>query len=190
MAAGARPGPADFLLLGSLALDASSDDLASTEQLALYFLERQIETGRGAMDEGTLLRDDDGTVVGRDFTGRGLPAPEPASYAVRGRGRVIPRPAPWRNPYMVVARAAGHAVEVTMPGRTFRVDSADELAMLISYDSRRPRGADIVLALPPEYAATVALLVTGRPAAASGIPRHRSTSPRTRPPGRVTSCWT
>ncbi|WP_371934435.1 lonely Cys domain-containing protein [Streptomyces glycanivorans] len=161
MAAGARPGPADFLLLGSLALDASSDDLASAEQLAVYFIERQIETGRGAMDEGTLLRDDDGAVVGRDFTGRGLAAPEPASYAVRGRGRVIPRPAPWQNPYMVVARAAGHAVEVTMPGRTFRVDSADELAMLISYDSRRPRGADIVLALPPEYAATVALLVTG-----------------------------
>lgn len=142
------------------------------------------------MDEGTLLRDDDGAVVGRDFTGRGLAAPEPASYAVRGRGRVIPRPAPWQNPYMVVARAAGHAVEVTMPGRTFRVDSADELAMLISYDSRRPRGADIVWRCLRSTPRPSPSWSRGRPAAASGIPRPRSTSPRTPPPGRATSCWT
>ncbi|WP_241191730.1 lonely Cys domain-containing protein, partial [Streptomyces sp. ADI97-07] len=155
------PGAPDFLLLGSLALDASSDDLASTDDLALYFIERQIETGRGALDEGTLLRDDEGSAVGRDFTGPGQPTPELESYPVRGRGRVVPRPAPWQNPYLVVARAAGRAVEISMPGRTFLVDSAEELAMLISYDSGRPRGADIVLALPPAYAATVATLVAG-----------------------------
>ncbi|MEU1128109.1 hypothetical protein ABZ371_32120, partial [Streptomyces sp. NPDC005899] len=161
MGSGSRPGPADFLLLGSLALDASSDDLTSADHLALYFVERQIETGRGALDDGTLLRDADGDAVGRDFTGQGLPAPELGSYAVRGRGRVVPRPAPWHNPYLVVARGVGRAVEVAAPGRTFRVDSPEELAMLISYDSRRPRGADIVLVLPPGYAAAVASLVAG-----------------------------
>lgn len=167
MRSGARPGPADFLLLGSLGLDASSDDLASADVLARYFIERQIETVRGALGEGTQLRDDEGNAVGRDFTGAGagagagLPTLELESYAVRGRGRAIARPAPWRNPYLVVAEAAGRAVEIALPGRTFRVDSADELAMLISYDARRPRGADIVLALPPEYAATVASLVAG-----------------------------
>ncbi|MFD8803811.1 hypothetical protein ACFV0P_34900, partial [Streptomyces atroolivaceus] len=156
-----RPGPADFLLLGSLALDASSDDLASVDDLALYFVERQIETGRGALDEGTLLRDEEGNATGRDYTRPGQPTPELASYAVRGRGRVIPRPAPWKNPYLIAADADGRGVGIAMPGRTFRVDSAEELAMLISYDSQRPAGADIVLALPPEYAATVASLVAG-----------------------------
>ncbi|MFD5185382.1 hypothetical protein ACFWMQ_22820 [Streptomyces sp. NPDC058372] len=161
MAGGARPGSADFRLLGSLALDASSDDLASTDDLARYFVERQIETGRGALDEGTLLRDEDGDTVGRDFTGDRRPAPELASYAVRGRGRVVPRPAPWRNPYLIVARAGDRSVEIAFPGRTFRVRDPEELAMLISYDSRRPRGADIVLALPHQYAAGVASLVAG-----------------------------
>ncbi|MFC7512538.1 hypothetical protein ACFQV4_29275 [Streptomyces thermocarboxydus] len=52
----ARPGPADHQLLGSLALDASSDDLETTDDLARYFVERQIETGRGALDEGTAAR--------------------------------------------------------------------------------------------------------------------------------------
>ncbi|MFE8008166.1 lonely Cys domain-containing protein [Streptomyces sp. NPDC057418] len=185
MGGGARPGPADFLLLGSLALDASSDDVASADDLALYFVERQIETGRGALDEGTLLRDDEGNATGRDFTGPGQPTPELESYAVRGRGRVVPRPAPWQNPYLVVAEAAGRAVEIAIQGRTFRVDSADELAMLISYDSRRPRGADIVLALPPRYAATVASLVagtTGRrvwyPEAPVGVATHPTTGTR------------
>ncbi|WP_146057691.1 lonely Cys domain-containing protein, partial [Streptomyces sp. SM10] len=161
MANGTRPDTADLLLLGSLALDASSDDLATTDDLALYFIDRQIETGRGALDEATLLRDGEGSPVGRDFTGPGKPAPETDSYAVRGRGRVIRRNAPWQNPYLVVARGAGHGVDIALQGRTFRVDSAEELARLISYDSGRPRGADIVLALPPQYAATVASLVAG-----------------------------
>ncbi len=180
-----RPGPADFLLLGSLALDASSDDLASVDDLALYFVERQIETGRGALDEGTLLRDDEGNATGRDYTGPGQPTPELASYAVRGRGRVIPRPAPWKNPYLVAADADGRGVGIAMPGRTFRVDSAEELAMLISYDSQRPGGADIVLALPPEYAAAVASLVagtTGRrvwyPEAPVGVATHPTAGTR------------
>ncbi|MFE4690582.1 lonely Cys domain-containing protein, partial [Streptomyces sp. NPDC056749] len=161
MGDGTRPGPADVHLLGSLALDASSDDLASTEDLALYFIDRQIETGRGAFDESTLLRDSEGGAVGRDFTGPGHAPPETESYAVRGRGRVIQRHAPWQNPYLVVAGGTGRGVEVSVPGRTFLVDSAEELARLIAYDTRRPRGADIVLALPPEYAAAVASLVAG-----------------------------
>ncbi|HWU06182.1 MAG TPA: hypothetical protein VN520_07285, partial [Streptomyces sp.] len=185
MGRGSRPGPADFLLLGSLALDASSDDLASVGDLALFFVDQQILTGRGALDEGTLLRDDEGNAVGRDFTGPGQPTPELTSYAVRGRGRVIPRSAPWQNPYLVAADADGRAVGIAAPGRTFRVDSADELAMLISYDSQRPRGADIVLALPPEYAATVASLVagtTGRrvwyPEAPVGVATHPTAGTR------------
>jgi hypothetical protein len=179
------PGPADFHLLGSLALDASSDDLATADDLARYFVERQIETGRGALDEGTLLRDDDGNPVGRDYTGPGQPVPELESYAVRGRGRVVPQPAPWRNPYLVAARPAGRAVEIAAPGRTFLVDSPEELAMLISYDARRPRGADIVLALPPAYAAAVASLVagtTGRrvwyPEASVGVATHPTAGTR------------
>ncbi|MFC8879491.1 hypothetical protein ACFUAE_32505, partial [Streptomyces ardesiacus] len=158
----ARPGPADHQLLGSLALDASSDDLETTDDLSRYFVERQIETGRGALDEGTLLRDTARNAAGRDFGRTGAPAPGPDSYVLRGTGRVVERPAPWHNPYMVVARAVDGAVEVSlMPGRTFRVTRLDELAMLISYDDRRPRGADVVLALPPRIAAPHAVLVAG-----------------------------
>ncbi|MFD5460265.1 hypothetical protein ACFWIR_35480, partial [Streptomyces olivaceus] len=158
----ARPGPADHQLLGSLALDASSDDLETADDLARYFVERQIETGRGALDEGTLLRDTARNAAGRDFGRSGQPAPAPDSYVLRGTGRVVERSAPWHNPYMVVARAVDGAVEVSLaPGRTFRVTRLDELAMLISYDNRRPRGADIVLALPPHIAAPLAVLVAG-----------------------------
>ncbi|NED00600.1 hypothetical protein G3I55_02850, partial [Streptomyces sp. SID6648] len=158
----ARPGPADHQFLGSLALDASSDDLETTDDLSRYFVERQIETGRGALDEGTLLRDTARNAAGRDFGRTGAPAPGPDSYVLRGTGRVVERPAPWHNPYMVVARAVDGAVEVSlMPGRTFRVTRLDELAMLISYDDRRPRGADVVLALPPRIAAPLAVLVAG-----------------------------
>ncbi|NEB21835.1 hypothetical protein G3I46_35970, partial [Streptomyces coelicoflavus] len=158
----ARPGPADHQLLGSLALDASSDDLETTDDLSRYFVERQIETGRGALDEGTLLHDTAGAAAGRDFGRTGQPAPAPGSYLLRGTGRVVERPAPWHNPYTVVARAVDGAVEVSlMPGRTFRVTRLDELAMLISYDDRRPRGADVVLALPPHIAEPLAVLVAG-----------------------------
>lgn len=72
----ARPGPADHQLLGSLALDASSDDLETTDDLARYFVERQIETGRGALDEGTLLRDPRGTPPDGTSAGRGSPPPD------------------------------------------------------------------------------------------------------------------
>src|SRR5690606_35089521 len=41
------------------------------------------------------------------------------------------------------------------------VRDAVEMARIISYDSRRPRGADIVLVLPEAYAAQVADLVSG-----------------------------
>ncbi|WP_331462736.1 lonely Cys domain-containing protein, partial [Streptomyces sp. Z38] len=182
----ARPGPADHQLLGSLALDASSDDLETTDDLARYFVERQIETGRGALDEGTLLRDPAGNAAGRDFGRSGQPAPGPDSYVLRGTGRVVERPAPWQNPYVVVARAADGAVEVSLtPGRTFRVTRLDELAMLISYDSRRPRGADIVLALPPHIAAPLAVLVAGttgrrvwRPEAPVAVATHPTAGSR------------
>ncbi|MGW5368849.1 lonely Cys domain-containing protein, partial [Streptomyces sp. NPDC004011] len=186
MGSGTQPGPADFQLLGSLALDASSDDLDSTDDLARYFVERQIETGRGALDEGTLLRDTAGNAAGRDFGRSGQPAPAPDSYVVRGRSRVLERPAPWRNPYMVVATVSGGAVEISlMPGRTFRVSDLDELAMIVSYDSRRPRGADIVLALPPKFAAPLAAAVagtTGRrvwyPEAPTGVATHPTAGSR------------
>ncbi|MFD8266027.1 lonely Cys domain-containing protein, partial [Streptomyces althioticus] len=182
----ARPGPADHQLLGSLALDASSDDLETTDDLARYFVERQIETGRGALDEGTLLRDPAGNAAGRDFGRSGQPAPGPDSYVLRGTGRVVERPAPWQNPYVVVARPADGAVEVSLtPGRTFRVTRLDELAMLISYDSRRPRGADIVLALPPHIAAPLAVLVAGttgrrvwRPEAPVAVATHPTAGSR------------
>lgn len=61
----------------------------------------------------------------------------------------------------------------------------DELAMLISYDSRRPRGADIVLALPPHIAAPLAVLVAGttgrrvwRPEAPVAVATHPTAGSR------------
>ncbi|MGC0361510.1 hypothetical protein RKD25_008885 [Streptomyces sp. SAI-124] len=161
MSSAAGPGAMDFHLLGSLALDASSDDLESTENLARYFIERQIETERDALGEATLLRGDDGRVVGRDYTGAQGPAPKLDSYRMRGRGRVVQQPAPWDEAYLVVGTAQGRAVRIVTPGRTFWTESPDELAMLISYDSRRPRNADVVLMLPSPFAAAVAPLVAG-----------------------------
>ncbi|WP_354598858.1 hypothetical protein R1Y80_03095 [Streptomyces sp. JL1001] len=167
----------DVLDLGALALEASSDDLATAEDLAVYFVDRQIETRRDALAEETLLRtaeqasaertpagqtSPERTPAGRDFTGadRGLPAPD--SYLAERSGRVAGQSAPWRNPYLFVAgAAAGGGVEIVTPWRTFVVRDAEEMARIISYDSRRPGGADIVLALPPAFAAQVADLVAG-----------------------------
>ncbi len=167
----------DVLDLGALALEASSDDLATAEDLAVYFVDRQIETRRDALAEETLLRTVEQTSAertpagqmsperapaGRDFTGadRGLPAPD--SYLAERSGRVAGRSAPWRNPYLFVAGAAeGGGVEIVTPWRTFVVRDAEEMARIISYDSRRPGGADIVLVLPPMFAAQVADLVAG-----------------------------
>ncbi|NEE26861.1 hypothetical protein G3M53_15480, partial [Streptomyces sp. SID7982] len=67
--------------------------LATAEDLAVYFVDRQIETRRDALAEETLLRTDERTSAerapaGRDFTGadRGLPAPD--SYLAERSGRV------------------------------------------------------------------------------------------------------
>ncbi|MFE9241403.1 hypothetical protein [Streptomyces sp. NPDC007007] len=173
----ARVSNRDVLDLGALALEASSDDLATADDLAGYFIDRQIETRRDALAEETLLRTPQATSAegasrgrtpaerspaGRDFTGsdRGLPAPD--SYLVERSGRVAGQDAPWRNPYLFVAGAAeGGGVEIVTPWRTFVVREPVEMARIISYDSRRPRGADIVLALPPAFAAQVAGLVAG-----------------------------
>ncbi|MFH9478656.1 hypothetical protein ACH4L7_33190 [Streptomyces anulatus] len=158
----ARVSNQDVLDLGALALEASSDDLATAEDLAGYFVDRQIETRRDALAEETQLRDADRAPAGRDFTGadRGLPAPD--SYlAERSGGMAVQSPA-WRNPYLFVAGAAeGGGVEIVTPWRTFVVRDAEEMARIISYDSRRPGGADIVLVLPPAFAAQVANLVAG-----------------------------
>ncbi|MGW8488081.1 hypothetical protein [Streptomyces sp. NPDC055886] len=158
----ARVSNQDVLDLGALALEASSDDLATADDLAVYFVDRQIETRRDALAEETLLRTAERTPAGRDFTGaeRGLPAPD--SYLAERSGRVAGQSAPWRNPYLFVAEAAeGGGVEIVTPWRTFVVREAEEMARIISYDSRRPGGADIVLALPPAFAAQVANLVAG-----------------------------
>ncbi|WP_069738630.1 hypothetical protein [Streptomyces sp. EN27] len=158
----ARVTNQDVLDLGALALEASSDDLTTADDLAGYFVDRQIETRRDALAEETLLRTAERGVPGRDFTGadRGLPAPD--SYLAERSGRMAGQSAPWRNPYLFVAGAAdGGGVEIVTPWRTFVVREAEEMARLISYDSRRPRGADIVLALPPAFAARVANLVAG-----------------------------
>ncbi|MEV4879658.1 hypothetical protein AB0K72_26725 [Streptomyces cyaneofuscatus] len=158
----ARVSNQDVLDLGALALEASSDDLASAEDLAVYFVDRQIETRRDALAEETLLRTADRTPAGRNFTGtdRGLPVPD--SYLAERSGRTAGQSAPWRNPYLFVAEAAeGGGVEIVTPWRTFVVRDAVEMARIISYDSRRPAGADIVLALPPVFAAQVADLVAG-----------------------------
>lgn len=158
----ARVSNQDVLDLGALALEASSDDLATAEDFSVYFVDRQVETRRDALAEETLLRTAERTPAGRDFTGvdRGLPAPD--SYLAERSGRVAGQSAPWRNPYLFVAEAAaGGGVEIVTPWRTFVVRDAEEMARIISYDSRRPGGADIVLALPPAFAAQVANLVAG-----------------------------
>ncbi|CAD5987985.1 protein of unknown function [Streptomyces sp. KY75] len=158
----ARVSNQDVLDLGALALEASSDDLASAEDLALYFVDRQIETRRDALAEETLLRTADRTPAGRNFTEKdpGLPAPD--AYLAERSGRAAEQNAAWRNPYLFVAGAAeGGGVEIVTPWRTFVVRDAEEMARIISYDSRRPAGADIVLALPPAFAAQVANLVAG-----------------------------
>ncbi|MFH8689756.1 hypothetical protein ACH4EC_23160 [Streptomyces anulatus] len=158
----ARVSNQDALDLGALALEASSDDLATADDLAGYFVDRQIETRRDALAEETQLRDADRTPAGRDFTGanRGLPAPD--SYLAERSGRAAVQSPEWRKPYLFVAGAAeGGGVEIVTPWRTFVVRDAEEMARIISYDSRRPGGADIVLALPPAFAAQVANLVAG-----------------------------
>ncbi|MFY0513353.1 hypothetical protein ACOMD4_23625 [Streptomyces anulatus] len=158
----ARVSNQDVLDLGALALEASSDDLATADDLAGYFVDRQIETRRDALAEETQLRDADRTPAGRDFTGanRGLPAPD--SYLAERSGRAAVQSPEWRKPYLFVAGAAeGGGVEIVTPWRTFVVRDAEEMARIISYDSRRPGGADIVLALPPAFAAQVAHLVAG-----------------------------
>ncbi|MFE9051560.1 hypothetical protein [Streptomyces rubiginosohelvolus] len=163
----ARVSNQDVLDLGALALEASSDDLATADDLAVYFVDRQIETRRDALAEETLLRTADRTSaerapVGRDFTGAGRGLPAPDSYLAERSGRMAGQSAPWRNPYLFVAEAAeGGGVEIVTPWRTFVVRDAEEMARIISYDSRRPGGADIVLALPPAFAARVANLVAG-----------------------------
>ncbi|MFI2315389.1 hypothetical protein AMK17_31090 [Streptomyces sp. CB00072] len=158
----ARVSNQDVLDLGALALEASSDDLATADDLSGYFVDRQIETRRDALAEETQLRDAGRTPAGRDFTGanRGLPAPD--SYLAERSGRAAVQSPEWRNPYLFVAGAAeGGGVEIVTPWRTFVVRDAEEMARIISYDSRRPGGADIVLALPPAFAAQVADLVAG-----------------------------
>ncbi|MFC8624934.1 WXG100-like domain-containing protein [Streptomyces anulatus] len=158
----ARVSNQDVLDLGALALEASSDDLATADDLAGYFVDRQIETRRDALAEETQLRDPDRTPAGRDFTGanRGLPAPD--SYLAERSGRAAVQSPEWQKPYLFVAGAAeGGGVEIVTPWRTFVVRDAEEMARIISYDSRRPGGADIVLALPPAFAAQVAHLVAG-----------------------------
>ncbi|WP_030591569.1 hypothetical protein [Streptomyces anulatus] len=158
----ARVSSQDVLDLGALALEASSDDLESAEDLAAYFIDRQIETRRDALAEKTLLRTEDRSPAGRDFTGTGQRLPEPAPYLAERSGGLARQPAPWRSPYVVVAEEAdGGGVEIVTPWRTFVVRDAVEMARIISYDSRRPRGADIVLALPAAFAAQVANLVSG-----------------------------
>ncbi|WP_435811452.1 hypothetical protein [Streptomyces rubiginosohelvolus] len=168
----ARVSNQDVLDLGALALEASSDDLATADDLAVYFVDRQIETRRDALAEETLLRtvertsaeqtSDERAPAGRDFTGAGRGLPAPDSYLAERSGRVAGQSAPWRNPYLFVAGAAeGGGVEIVTPWRTFVVRDAVEMARIISYDSRRPGGADIVLALPPAFAAQVADLVAG-----------------------------
>lgn len=158
----ARVSNQDVLDLGALALEASSDDLASAEDLAVYFVDRQIETRRDALAEETLLRTADRTPAGRDFTGTGRGLPAPDAYLAERSGRAAEQSAPWRNPYLFVAGAAeGGGVETVTPWRTFVVRDAVEMARIISYDSRRPGGADIVLALPPAFAQQVANLVAG-----------------------------
>nr|WP_256123343.1 hypothetical protein [Streptomyces sp. EN16] len=158
----ARVSNQDVLDLGALALEASSDDLATADDLAGYFVDRQIETRRDALAEETQLRDADRAPAGRDFTGadRGLPAPD--SYLAERSGSMAVQSPVWRKPYLFVAGAAeGGGVEIVTPWRTFVVRDAEEMARIISYDSRRPGGADIVLVLPPAFAAQVANLVAG-----------------------------
>ncbi|MGW5924855.1 WXG100-like domain-containing protein [Streptomyces anulatus] len=158
----ARVSNQDVLDLGALALEASSDDLATADDLAGYFVDRQIETRRDALAEETQLRDADRVPAGRDFTGadRGLPAPD--SYLAERSGSMAVQSPAWRKPYLFVAGAAeGGGVEIVTPWRTFVVRDAEEMARIISYDSRRPGGADIVLVLPPAFAAQVANLVAG-----------------------------
>ncbi|MFJ6806659.1 hypothetical protein ACIQRK_11560 [Streptomyces anulatus] len=158
----ARVSNQDVLDLGALALEASSDDLATADDLSGYFVDRQIETRRDALAEETQLRDADRAPAGRDFTGadRGLPAPD--SYLAERSGRAAVQSSAWRKPYLFVAGAAeGGGVEIVTPWRTFVVRDAAEMARIISYDSRRPGGADIVLVLPPAFAARVADLVAG-----------------------------
>ncbi|MEU2067231.1 hypothetical protein [Streptomyces anulatus] len=158
----ARVSNQDVLDLGALALEASSDDLATADDLAGYFVDRQIETRRDALAEETQLRDADRAPAGRDFTGadRGLPAPD--SYLAERSGSMAAQSPVWRKPYLFVAGAAeGGGVEIVTPWRTFVVRDAEEMARIISYDSRRPGGADIVLVLPPAFAAQVANLVAG-----------------------------
>ncbi|MER7550326.1 hypothetical protein ABTX86_10120 [Streptomyces anulatus] len=158
----ARVRNQDVLDLGALALEASSDDLATADDLAGYFVDRQIETRRDALAEETQLRDADRTPAGRDFTGAGRGLPAPDSYLAERSGRAAVRSPEWRKPYLFVAGAAeGGGVEIVTPWRTFVVRDAEEMARIISYDSRRPGGADIVLALPPAFAAQVADLVAG-----------------------------
>ncbi|MYW29521.1 hypothetical protein GT040_09595, partial [Streptomyces sp. SID2119] len=158
----ARVTNQDVLDLGSLALEASSDDLADAEDLAVYFVDRQIETRRDALAEETLLHTADRTPAGRDLTGTGRGLPQPDSYLTERSGRVAEQNAQWRNPYLIVGQAAeGGGVEIVTPWRTFVVRDAEEMARIISYDTRRPGGADIVLALPPAFAARVANLVAG-----------------------------
>ncbi len=77
----------DMRDLGALALEASSDDLASAEDLALYFVDRQIETRRDALAEETLLRGEDSTPAGRDLTGAGRGMPDPGPISPSGPGR-------------------------------------------------------------------------------------------------------
>ncbi|WP_230543806.1 lonely Cys domain-containing protein, partial [Streptomyces griseus] len=173
----------DVLALGSLALEASSDDLASAEDLALYFVDRQIEFHSDALAEDTLVRTADGQPVGRDFTDADEPAPALDVTFTERFGRLTRLRAPWRNPYLFVAEEAeGGGIEIVTPTRTFVVRDEAEMARIVSYDSRRPPGADIVLALPAAYAPAVADLVAGttaRPVWYPQGPVEIATHPRT-----------
>ncbi|MEU3053734.1 hypothetical protein, partial [Streptomyces griseus] len=197
----ARVSAQDVLDLGALALEASSDDLESAEDLAAYFIDRQIETRRDALADETLLRTAENTPAGRDFTGTDTRLPEPDSYLAARSGGVIRQPAPWRSPYVIVAEEAdGGGVEIVTPWRTFVVRDAVEMARIISYDSRRPRGADIVLVLPEAYAAQVADLVSGTtartvwyPLGPAEVATHPTTGDRRlvvhRSPGDTGPAW-
>ncbi len=133
-------GARDLMLLGSLALSASLDELADPDALADLLTYRD-----AALDDRTRIGT--GRTTGRDWTGTGGLTPPLDSYAVLdGDGTSPVWPSPWPDSYVVLAQSTGTVVHLHTPGGTLRIEDTAELARLIARDPHRTPGDDIVLA--------------------------------------------
>ncbi|MEK8171879.1 hypothetical protein NKH77_28645 [Streptomyces sp. M19] len=183
----AQPGTVDYRLVGALALDASSDDLADVDLLAQYFIERQIETGgaRSARARCCATARTPSDATSAD------PGRHPVldSYGVRSgdgcfRARALDEPVPGHGQGGQRLRRGGPPGPHLPRGQRRGAGHADLVRPAAA------RGADIVLALPRSTGGWWRTWSPGRRGVASGTPTRRSAWSRTPRRGRTTWCWT